>query len=384
MRRCDLRNLHLVTYENGLALQAKLVELRQQEAIDDQLLLLEHPPVITLGRGGKAENLLASPEALAASGVRFFETTRGGDITYHGPGQLVGYPIVHLGEGRRDVRKYVTMLEEVLIRSVAEFGITAERVEGRRGIWAGNEKIAAIGVRIARWVTSHGFALNVSTNLEHFRLITPCGLHGTGVTSISQLTGRPIAMDEVRAVVAAKFAEVFERELVPAAETIRLVKVLVYDDATGSGDRVLLLHRRPERGGFWQPITGSIEEGELPLATARREITEETGHAGEPLPMELTQSFMIDSPYMAARYPSPIIASEICFSARLDSALPIRIDAEEHDDWGWFPFGEAYEKIKWTDDREALERFRAYEVARFRTATPQPRNLATVPEPDCQ
>jgi lipoyl(octanoyl) transferase len=370
-RRCDLRNLHLVTYENGLALQAKLVELRQQESIEDQLLLLEHPPVITLGRGGKVENLLASPEALAANGVRFFETTRGGDITYHGPGQLVGYPIIHLGEGRRDVRKYVTMLEEVLIRSVAAYGITAARVEGRRGIWVGDDKIAAIGVRIARWVTSHGFALNVNTNLDHFRLITPCGLHGTGVTSIARLTGRAIAMDEVRAVVAAKFAEVFERELVPTAETIRLVKVLVVDDATGNGDRVLLLHRRPERGGFWQPITGSIEEGESPLATARREIAEETGHAGEPRPMELTQSFMIDSPYLAGRYPSPIVASEICFSTRLDSVLPIRIDPEEHDDWGWFPFSEAYEKIRWTDDREALERWQSCRVAGLlRTSSP--------------
>src|SRR5437660_11568044 len=154
-----------------MSLQEKLVEMRQKELIDDQLLLLEHPPVITLGRGGDAANLLASTDALRRERVRFFETTRGGDITYHGPGQLVGYPIVHLGEGRRDVRRYVTMLEEVLIRTVAEYGIAAARVEGRRGIWVGNEKIAAIGVRIARWVTSHGFALNANTHLEHVSLI---------------------------------------------------------------------------------------------------------------------------------------------------------------------------------------------------------------------
>ncbi len=350
MRRCDLRNLQLVTYENGIALQSKLVEMRQQEQIPDQLLLLEHPPVITLGRGGKVENLLGTPQALAANGVRFFETTRGGDITYHGPGQLVGYPIIHLGEGRRDVRKYVTNVEEVLIRTVAEFGVTAERHDGKRGIWAGNDKIAAIGVRIARWVTSHGFALNVNTDLEHFRLITPCGLQGTGVTSLARLTGQTIDMDQVRAIVAARFAEVFERELVPVRESIRLVKVLVH-----AGDRVLLLHRKPERGNFWQPITGSIEEDELPLATARREILEETGYAGDPEPMNLVQSFLIDSLYLAERYPPPIVASEVCFAARLDSTLPIRIDPEEHDDWGWFPFSEAYEKIRWTDDREALE-----------------------------
>ena len=359
MRRCDLHRLHLVTYENGMKLQQKLVEMRQRDEIADQLLLLEHPPVITLGRGGDETNLLAAPSHLAAEGVRFYETTRGGDITYHGPGQIVGYPILHLGEGKRDVRKYVTSLEEVLIRTVAEYGITAQRVEGKRGIWVGNDKIAAIGVRIARWVTSHGWALNVSTNLDHFRLITPCGLAGTGVTSIERETGRRVAIDEVRDVLAANFAEVFERQLTPRAETLRLVKVLVHD-----GERVLLLHRRPERGNFWQPITGTIEEGEAPLDAARRELDEETGQRGEPRSLEMTQSFMIESEYLESRYPAPIVASEVAYEIALDSRLPIRVDAEEHDAWGWFTFAEAYERIRWTDDREALERL----AARLRVA----------------
>ena len=352
MRRCEIHRLHTVTYENGMRLQQKLVEMRQREEIDDQLLLLEHPPVITLGRGGDDTNLLATPPELASHGVRFYETTRGGDITYHGPGQIVGYPIIHLGEGNRDVRRYVTALEEVLIRTVAEYGITAARVDGKRGIWVGNDKIAAIGVRIARWVTSHGWALNVNTNLEHFRLITPCGLQGTGVTSIARETGAPVPMDDVRDVLAAKFSEVFGRELVPRPETLRLIKVLVHD-----GRRVLLLHRRPERGNFWQPITGSMEERESPIETARREIREETGQSAEPVPLDLTQSFMIESQYLAARgYASPIIASEICFETRIDSRLPVTIDPAEHDAWAWFTFAEAYERIQWTDDREALER----------------------------
>jgi lipoyl(octanoyl) transferase len=375
MRTCGIHRLHRVTYENGMALQQKLVELRQRDAIADQLLLLEHPPVITLGRGGKRDNLLASDDALRAHGVRFFETTRGGDITYHGPGQIVGYPILHLGEGNRDVRKYVTNLEEVLIRTVAEYGITATRIDGRRGIWVGNDKIAAIGVRIARWVTSHGWALNVSTNLEHFRLITPCGLQGTGVTSIEQQLGRSVAIDEVREVLATRFAEVFQRELVPQAETIRLVKVVVHD-----GDRILLLHRRPERGGFWQPISGTIEPDESPLATARRELVEETGHPAEPTPLDLTQSFLIESQFLEARYPAPIIASEVVFRASLDSQLPIRIDPLEHDDWGWFSMAEAREKIRWTDDREALERL---PIAITRPASPEtgshPRSSSLVP-----
>jgi lipoyl(octanoyl) transferase len=350
-RSCDLHRLHLVTYENGMKLQQKLVEMRQRDEIDDQLLLLEHPPVITLGRGGKLDNLLAPRDALQSHGVRFFETTRGGDITYHGPGQIVGYPILHLGEGNRDVRKYVTNLEEVLIRTVAEYGITAARVEGRRGIWVGNDKIAAIGVRIARWVTSHGWALNVNTNLAHFQLITPCGLQGTGVTSIARELGRSVPLEEVRAVLAVKFAEVFERELVPRPETIQLVKIVVHD-----GERVLLLHRKAERGDFWQPISGTLETYESPIATARRELIEETGHAAEPIPLDLTQSFLIESQYLESRYPAPIIASEVVFHAELDSRLPIRIDPLEHDHWGWFTFDEALEKIRWTDDREAIEK----------------------------
>jgi len=354
MRTCSLHQLHLVTYENGMKLQQRLVELRQREEIDDQLLLLEHPPVITLGRGGDSGNLLATPDVLESQHVRFYETTRGGDITYHGPGQVVGYPIVHLGEGHRDVRKYVTRLEEVLIRTVAEYGITAARIDGKRGIWVGANKIAAIGVRIARWVTSHGWALNVSTNLDHFRLITPCGIQGMGVTSIERETGRHIPLEEVRAVLSAKFADVFERELVPRAETIRLVKVLVHD-----GDRVLLLHRRRERGNYWQPITGSIEAGESPLETARRELREETGQSGEPEPLDLRQSFMIESQFLEAQHPAPIIASEVAFTAAIDSRIPIRLDTLEHDACGWFTFAEAYERIRWTDDREALERFQS-------------------------
>ena len=352
VRRCELRNLHLITYENAMALQEKLVEMRQRDAIADQLLLLEHPPVITLGRGGDAANLLASNEALRREGIRFFETTRGGDITYHGPGQLVGYPIVHLGEGRRDIRRYVTAVEEVLIRTVAEYGIDAARVEGRRGIWVGNEKIAAIGVRIARWVTSHGFALNVNTNLDHFRLITPCGLHGTGVTSIAKKVGRDVPTGEVREIVAAKFAEVFEREIVELAPTIRLIQVLAHD---GAG-RVLLLHRKPERGNVWQPVTGSIEDGESPEVCARRELFEETGQRAEIEPIDLRQSFMIESSYLAARFPLPIVADQIVFAAQLDPHAVIHLDADEHDGAGWFAFAEAYDKIKWTDDRQALEK----------------------------
>lgn len=350
MRFADSRHLHLVTYENGIAMQEALVSLRQQEAIEDQLLLLQHTPVITLGRGGKIENLLADQQNLLQSGVRFFETTRGGDITYHGPGQIVGYPILHLGEGNRDIRKYVWKLEEVLIRTVAEYGIEAARWEGNRGVWVGREKIAAIGVRIARWVTSHGFALNVATNLDHFRLITPCGIQNSGVTSIEKLTGRNVPLPEVISHLERHFSELFERELRHPAHDLRIVKVVAYD-----GGRVLLLKRREEAGGFWQPVTGSIESVESALTAAAREFTEETAMTPRNLePLGLEQSFLVDPKFVkgAAR---ALFAEEIAFIAEADSTQPLVLDAEEHEEYGWFTFEEAYAKIRWSDDREALE-----------------------------
>ena len=171
-------------YADALALQRTLVADRQAGRVDDVLLFVEHPPVLTLGvRGdGGRGHILASDADLAARGIEVFETGRGGDITYHGPGQLVGYPIIDLKPDRQDVHRYVRDLEEVLIRTAAGFGIEAGRIKGLTGVWVGGEKLAAIGVRIGRWVTSHGFALNVSTALDEFSLIVPCGISDHGVT----------------------------------------------------------------------------------------------------------------------------------------------------------------------------------------------------------
>jgi lipoate-protein ligase B len=209
--RLEVRRLGTVGYQAALDLQKRLVEERKQGQIPDQLLLLEHPPVITLGaRNHNARsNVLESAEALALKGVGLFETGRGGDVTYHGPGQLVGYPIIELPADRRDVHRYVRDLEDVLIQAVSEFGIAAARIRGLTGIWVGDDKLAAIGIRISRWVTSHGFALNVSTNLAHFGLIVPCGISDKGVTSMERLLSRPVAMDEVADVVVGRFTGVF-------------------------------------------------------------------------------------------------------------------------------------------------------------------------------
>ena len=211
MRTIEVRRLGVLSYAEGLEIQKGLVEQRKAGAIPDQLLLLQHPPVITLGVKSRNDrsHIVASPDLLASEGVEVFETGRGGDVTYHGPGQLVGYPIIDLKPDRCDVHQYVRDLEEVMIRMAAAFGVEAGRIPGLTGAWVGNEKLAAIGVRIARWVTSHGFAFNVNTALNHFDLIVPCGITDKGVTSLSKLIGRPVRMEEVEDAAVEAFEQVF-------------------------------------------------------------------------------------------------------------------------------------------------------------------------------
>ena len=201
-------------YVAALEWQRTLVTSRQRGEIPDTLLLVEHPHVLTLGvRGdGGRGHILATAEHLAARGVEVHETGRGGDVTYHGPGQIVGYPIVDLKPDRCDVHRYVRDLEEVLIRTAGEYGVTATRVEGLTGVWVGREKLAAVGVRIARWVTSHGFALNLTTDLEYFNLIVPCGIADRGVTSLEKLVGRRLDRRDVEDRLVAHFCAVFDRQ----------------------------------------------------------------------------------------------------------------------------------------------------------------------------
>jgi lipoyl(octanoyl) transferase len=214
-RRLDVRRLGLVPYADALALQRQLVEERRAGRIGDVLLLVEHPHVLTLGvkgDGGRS-HVRAGADVLTASGVEIFEAGRGGDITYHGPGQLVGYPILDLRPDRCDVHRYVRDLEEVLIRTAADCGVEAGRVEGLTGVWTGpgrRAKLAAIGVRISRWITSHGFALNVSTDLTFFDLIVPCGIGDRDVTSLKQL-GWTGGMERVEDLILGHFLDVFSR-----------------------------------------------------------------------------------------------------------------------------------------------------------------------------
>jgi lipoyl(octanoyl) transferase len=238
MATCLIVDLGFIGYAEAFELQKRVVAARKADAIGDVLLLCEHPHVITLGRSGKRENLLASDHVLAQKGVEFHATNRGGDITYHGPGQIVGYPVIRLSEIRRDVVWYVRMLEELMIRACADFGITARREEGKSGAWidsaavnektedspqrtqssqslrkaeAEAEKIGAIGVHISRWVTSHGFAFNVATDLRYFELIVPCGIAERKATSLEKVLGRAVKRNEAAPRLVEHFGEVFGR-----------------------------------------------------------------------------------------------------------------------------------------------------------------------------
>ena len=229
LNNCLTIDLGLIGYTDAYALQKRLVAARKVGAIEDVLLLCEHPHVITQGRNGKREHLLVSEHVLRQKGVEYYETSRGGDITYHGPGQLVGYPILNLGAIRRDVVWYVRTLEEAMIRATAEFGIAAERVAGKTGIWvrAGNteEKLAAIGVHISRWITSHGFAYNVSTDLRNFDLIVPCGIADRKATSLEKLLGRSVEPKEVAPKIAKHLGELLGLEVKESSRNELLEKL---------------------------------------------------------------------------------------------------------------------------------------------------------------
>lgn len=215
MRNCDLVLLDQVPYRDSIILQESYVNRIASREENEKFILLQHPPVITMGRGFHAENMLFTREWLGEQGITVEETGRGGDVTYHGPGQVVGYPLLDISEGH-DLHRYLRDLEELMIRCVADFGIEATRKAGLTGAWVGDEKIGAIGVRVTKWITSHGFALNVNTNLRHFEYIVPCGIREHGVTSMQKILGHEVPIAEVHQSLIHNFEEIFDRKLLPS------------------------------------------------------------------------------------------------------------------------------------------------------------------------
>ncbi|MCZ7626929.1 MAG: lipoyl(octanoyl) transferase LipB [Candidatus Methylomirabilis sp.] len=219
MRTCSLIDLGRVPYADALTLQRRLATLRAEGSLGDILLLVEHPPVVTLGRAGQKAHLRCPESILAGLGIEFFEVERGGDITYHGPGQLIGYPILNLTDHGRDVHRYLRRLEEVLTTTLGRFKITAGRSSGRTGVWVGERKIASLGIHIGRWITRHGFALNVDMDLTPFGLIVPCGIQDVAMTSMAQELSRPISMCKVTDTLVECFETEFGVSVLPISLT---------------------------------------------------------------------------------------------------------------------------------------------------------------------
>ncbi len=340
-----------VEYPDGLDLQAQLQKARMAGTIDDTLLLLEHPPVLTMGRAAKAGNILTPAQQLAELGVAVFETDRGGDVTYHGPGQIVGYPLMHLGPGKQDVRKYVRGIEETLIRALAHFGLEATRMPQWPGVWiaaskaGGPRKIGALGVHLSRWYTRHGFALNVNPLMSHFELIVPCGIREAGVTSMEMELGRKVPIAEVEDVLARTFGEVFETEMTPAAVGLRTVSVVVHRD-----DRVLALERTDARGGFWQPVTGRIEPGESPAEAAMRELREETGLVQLPRSLDYVHAFA------QRETQPPRLIEETAFAVKAPAGFEPRLDPAEHGHAEWVDAATACDRFPFEGLKESVRR----------------------------
>ena len=213
MVKCRVLDLGLVSYEKAYYLQKKLHEFRREGRIDDVLILLEHEPVVTVGRGGKRDNILVSDELLESKGIRVFEIDRGGDVTLHCPGQLVGYPIFDLKVHGKNIHKYLRNIEEIIIGSLKVYGIDGQSIEGHTGVWVGGKKIASIGIGIKGWVTFHGFSLNINSDLSYFSLIRPCGFESRMVTSMSEILGSPVEPKDFRHQLIEQFAEVFNLEM---------------------------------------------------------------------------------------------------------------------------------------------------------------------------
>jgi len=356
VRRLRVYHLGRVEYQDGQRLMALAAERVRagDPAGTDFLFLLEHPPVITLGRGAGRKNVLAAPAWLERQGFEIHETDRGGDVTYHGPGQIVGYPVLDLS-ARPDVRKYVAALEEAMVRVCADHGLEAARHPEHRGAWIGPRKVGAVGVHLSRWITSHGLAFNADPDLAHFQAIVPCGIADPrlGVTSLARelaARGRPapdLAATSGR--LAGHLADLLDRERVEGEIDLRTVSVV----ARGADGRVLLLRRTAARGGFWQPVTGRIEPGEEPAAAARRELAEETGAEVPVEPLGYAHAFGID-PELAGRAGAGLrIAQETAFAARLPEGFAPRL-GEEHFEWGWYRPEEAVALLRFAGLRRAV------------------------------
>jgi len=357
-RPAQLRRFGRVFYPAGLRMQKALAEHVSGEDRPDQLVILEHDPVFTLGRNATPADIHMSDDFLKAQGVSVHRTDRGGEVTYHGPGQIVAYPICNLRGGREDVGRLVRGLEETMIRTARDFGVVADRLPGAPGIWVdtprGPEKLGAIGLHLSRWISTHGIAFNVRPNLDHFRWITPCGFTDKGVCSLGSLLGEAAPTWEAAADrLQAHLVELLALDLQPSREPSRSVSALTWRRGA-SGPEVLMMLRVPEHGLWWQSVTGMMEPGETPEQTAHRELAEETGLTGTLRPLGLSHSFWVDPAIVRFPDAEPRFNTEVCFAMEVAPEAQVRLEPLEHSEYFWCGLDEAQDRMKWEGSKAAV------------------------------
>ncbi len=361
-RPAQLRRFGMVLYPAGLRMQQALAREVGEKDLPDQLIILEHDPVFTLGRNATPADIHMSEDFLATQGVSVHRTDRGGEVTYHGPGQIVAYPICNLRGGREDVGRLVRGLEEAMIRTAADFGVVADRLPGAPGIWVdtprGPEKLGAIGLHLSRWISTHGIAFNVRPNLDHFRWITPCGFTDKGVCSLASLLGDGApTWEEAADFLQGHLIHYLALDLQPVRPPTRSVSALTWRRGV-AGPEILMMLRVPEHGFWWQSVTGMMEPGETPEETAHRELQEETGLRGSLRSLDFAHTFWVDPAILGFPEGEPRFNTEICFAMEVSRDAEVVLAPDEHTEYLWCSLDEAHERMRWEGSKAALARLR--------------------------
>lgn len=363
-RPAQIRRLGPVLYAAGLRMQRAMAAFVKDGQQPDQILILEHNPVFTLGRNATRDDIHVADSFLEERGVEIHETDRGGQVTYHGPGQIVVYPICNLKDGREDVGRLVRGLEEAMIRTAADFGVAADRLEGFPGVWVdtprGLEKLGALGIHLNRWITTHGIAFNVEPNLAHFQWITPCGITDKGVCSLKSLLGAAAPTWEQAADrLEAHLAEVLGFTPQPTPAPSRSVSALTWRRG-GNGPELLMMLRQPSQGLWWSSVTGMLEAGETHPEAAHRELMEETGLTGTLSPLGFTHTFWMDPSILGLPAGPPRFNAETCYHLEVAPDAQVRLALEEHSEYRWCSMEEALELMMWEGSKAALKRLQAH------------------------